>query len=128
MGVLDELLGAPLSRALPDVARAAAGGDALAALNALGRSSIGRVEVRSQVSPAVVVDDPLAPSTAPPNPLLRLLKPEVRVYDPDGKLLVAVAPYGEPTENYLPYLLVGAGLLALGAWVAGAMILRRIGK
>lgn len=127
-GFFDDLIG-PLSRALPGVADAAtSGGGAAAVLSALGREAVGRVELRSQVSPPVVVNDPLAPSNEPPNFLLRFLKPEARVYDQQGKLIVAVAPAGEPTENYLPYFLVGGGLLVIGAWVAGAFVVRRIFK
>lgn len=117
---LDLLLGG-----LPGAVTAAASGDPLAALQAFAQAGIGRVEVSSNVSPTVVVDDPLAPSSAPPNPIMQLIRPEVRVYDPSGRLIVAVAPYGEPTDNYLPYLLVGGALLALGAWVGGAWLMRR---
>ena len=117
-----------LVSALPAAATAVAGGDVASALSALGREQVGRVELRSQFTPPVVVNDPLAPSSGPPAWWMRLLKPEARVYDPQGNLVVAVAPAGEPTENYfIPSLVVG-GLLVLGAWVAGSYVLRRIGK
>lgn len=117
---------------LPAVAQAAAsGGDVSSVFTALGRSQVGRVEVRSQFSAPVVVNDPLAPSDGPPqepNWLMRLLKPEVRVYGQDGSLVIAVAPAGEPTENYLPWLIGGTVVLVVGAWVAGAFVLRRVLK
>ena len=109
----------------------ASGGDVAGVFTALGRSQIGRVEVRSQFSPPVVVDDPLAPSSGPPQPppwYLRLLKPEIRVYAPDGSLTMAVAPAGPPTENYVPYLVGGTLIFVLGAWVAGSLLLRRVLK
>lgn len=117
---------------LPAVAQAAAsGGDVSSVFTALGRSQVGRVEVRSQFSAPVVVNDPLAPDTGPPqqpNWLMRLLKPEVRVYGQDGSLVIAVAPAGEPTENYLPWLIGGTVVLVVGAWVAGAFLIRRVLK
>lgn len=119
-----------LMRGIPEAASAVASGDAVAALTALGRGSIGRVEIRSQFTPPTVVNDPLAPGAqdAQPSLLMRLLKPEARVYDPEGNLLVAVAPAGEPTENYLPYLVVGATVLVVGSWVVGSWLISRIGK
>lgn len=117
--------------ALPAAAEAAAGGDVASVFTALGRSQVGRVEVRSQFTPPVVVNDPLAPQSGPPQPppwYMRLVKPEVRIYAPDGTLTMAVAPAGEPTENYLPYAIAGGAALAVGAWVIGALLLRRISK
>lgn len=127
-GFLDDLLGSSVvSRGLPAAASAAAGGDWGAVANALGREAVGRVEVRSQVAPPVVVD-PFAdaPPDAPPNPILTLVKPEVRIYDPAGRLVLAVAPYGTPTEHYLPYLVLAAAAFAVGAWAIGAYLLRRV--
>lgn len=118
-------------KSLPAVAQAAAGSDVSSVFTALGRSQVGRVEVRSQFSAPVVVNDPLAPAEGPPqepNWLMRLLKPEVRVYGQDGQLVIAVAPAGEPTENYLPWLIGGTVVLVVGAWVAGAFVLRRVLK
>lgn len=119
-----------LMRGLPEAANAVASGDAVAALTALGRGSIGRVEIRSQFTPPTVVNDPLAPGQAGQEPslLMRLLKPEARVYDPEGNLLVAVAPAGEPTENYLPYLVVGATVIVVGSWVLGSWLISRVSR
>ena len=127
-GFLDDVLGSPaLRRGLPAAVNAAAGGAAWGEVAAaLGREAVGRVEVRSQVAPPVVVD-PFAetPPDAPVNPILALVKPEVRVYNPEGKLVLAVAPYGAPTENYLPYLVGAAAVGLVGAWIVGSYLMRR---
>lgn len=125
-GLLDSVIGA-----LPGAASAVASGDAAGVLTALGRSQIGRVEVRSQFSPTQVIEDPLAPQSGPPqepNWVMRLLKPDIRVYDPRGNLVVAIAPAGEPTENYLPWLIGGTVVVVLGAWVAGSLVVNKIAR
>lgn len=127
-GFLDDVLGAPaLQRGLSAAVNAAAGGQGWGSVaSALGREAVGRIEVRSQVSPPVVVDPFGGPPDAPPNPILAFVRPEVRVYDPTGRLVFAVAPYGEPADNYLPYLVGAATAAVVGAWILGSYLVRRL--
>jgi len=75
----------------------------------LARASVGRVTFRSQVSPPIEVDPfaPGPPSTGP-NPLMLLFRPEVEIRDPRGNLVASIAPWGRPTANYFPWLVLGA--------------------
>lgn len=105
----------------------AVSGDWSAVASGLVAANVGAVTFRSQVSPAVTVD-PFAPAPpeAAPNPILLLVKPEVVVHDRDGKVIAAVAPYGAPTENYVPRLVIGGVLLVVGlvtviAWLGAAV-------
>ena len=117
---------AVLTKALPSAGNAAAQQDWSAVANALGREAIGKVEVRSQITPPVSVD-PFAPGEpGPPNPILALVKPEVRVYDPAGNLLFAVAPAGPPTENYFPGMVVAGTIAALGGLALLRWLMRRL--
>ena len=97
----------------------------------LGRFGAGvavkRVTIRTQFSPAFTLEpgyggegpdgEPLPPSGFSFGALLR---PSITVEGPLGD--VHYAPYGEPTENYLPYMLGGAAVVfAAGSLFCGAM-------
>lgn len=125
---LDQLakLAAGAANALP----AARGGDWSGAGAAFARGLVGRVEIRSQVAPPIVLDpfaegDPNAQS----NPFLPFIRPQLIVYDPQGQVTMTASPYGEPTANYFPWLVGGAIIFAVGAVTVigaiGAAISRR---
>lgn len=109
------------------LASAAAGVDWSTLAADVGRRFVGEVTLRTQISPPVTFD-PFAPtpSAAPTNPLLSLLRPEVTVRAPDGSTALVVAPYGHPTGNYLPWLLVGVAAFVLGAVALVGLVARRI--
>lgn len=98
-----------------------------AAANALGRATVGRIVVRTQVAPPIVID-PFAPAppAAPPNPVLMFVRPEVTVTAPDGTPIATFAPYGAPTENHLPWLILGTLALALGGVAIVGYLARRL--
>jgi hypothetical protein len=85
------------------------------------------VTFRSQVTPDYTYD-PWAPS--PPQPpssttnwLMDIVKPEITLHGDLGD--VVIAPYGTPTENYVPYILLGTAAMVVGsiaiiAWIARA--------
>lgn len=83
--------------------------------------AISRVEFDSQFSPVITYTPGPSGEGAPSsgglfaglNPL-RLLKPRARIYLAVGGPPIVVAPGGEPTGNFLPFLLA-----ALSAGVAG---------
>lgn len=88
----------------------------------LARSVIRDVTFRSQVTPDATMD-PFAPpaprssGSVVGDAIMGAVKPAVYVRTPAG--VVAIEPYGAPTENYLPALVVGA---AAGALAAGGAI------
>ena len=90
---------------------------------AVGVAAIQSVTLRTQVSPPVTVD-PFAegpPASPAPNPFLSFVKPMIEVQTAAGRMVIA--PYGEPTENYFPWLVAGAVVFFFGAvgligWVA----------
>jgi hypothetical protein len=83
----------------------------------------GRVVLRSQITPDVVYD-PSAPA-APPQEgrltewfLRNVVKPELTIQTAAGEFS-AYAPYGKPTHNYFPLLMIlgAGGAFFLGRWV-----------
>lgn len=118
-----------------DIAGAATSGDWSGAASALGRQAIGRVEVRSQVLPTIVVD-PFAPAADAPAPagdgmaaaLMSFVKPEVVILDPQGGLVAALAPYGPPQRNYFPWIVGGAVAAVIGVVASIAWAARKIGR
>ena len=97
--------------------------------SAIGQQVIGTITIRTQFSPPIVID-PFAPSppSPGPNPILSLLRPEVVISSPDGKSLVSFAPYGAPSTNYFPWLIVGGIALIFGAAGIIAIVARRFLK
>lgn len=104
--------------------QAAAGGDWSSAVATIGRESVSRITFRSQLSPPLSVD-PFAPQAAgPPNPILALIRPEVTVETRAGSLVMA--PYGTPSANYLPWLILGVLVTGIGIIVGIGYIARRL--
>ena len=103
-------------------------GDWGAAAQSLGQQAVKKITVRTQFSPPVVVDPfaPAPPGPPAPNPLMMLIRPEVTIEGPGGKTIIA--PYGTPSQNYLPWLLAGLAIVGLGVLGAVAMIARRVGR
>lgn len=129
MGV-DDIIGRVASKG-GNLLDAAAAGNWATVASSLAAQAVGRVEIVSQVSPPIVVDPfaPAPPAPPGPNPLMSFVRPVVRVYDPEGGLLYEVAPYGRPSGNYFPWLVLAAvvagfGFTGLVAWL-GAFIGRR---
>jgi len=95
---------------------------------ALASTAIKKVTIRSQFSGEQEVQ-PFAPNDQPPPPpggfsIMSLIKPEIQLDTAMGPYIIA--PYGHPTENYLPYLIGGAALLGFGIVATIAFIARRI--
>ena len=105
-------------------AGSAVDGDWAGAVQALGRGTVTSVTIRTQFSPPFTFD-PFAetPPDAPPNPILALVKPEITIDTAGGALVMA--PYGEPTANYLPRLVAGVAIGVLGFVALVATIARR---
>ena len=112
------------ARAAAQAFGAAKEGEWAEAVQALGRGTVRSVTIRTQFSPPITFD-PFAevPPDAPPNPILALLKPEVEIETAGGAIVMA--PYGPPTENYLPRLIVGVVVGIVGAIGLIATIARR---
>lgn len=114
----------------PDTIAQAVSGNWASVAGTLAAANIGSVTFRSQVSPDVTVDPfaPAPPDTAP-NPFMLFVKPEITVRDRQGQIIASVAPYGAPTENYVPRLVIGGIVMAVGAvtviaWL-GALLERK---
>ena len=74
------------------------------------------VFVRSQITPEVQIDPTASPEQQQArsgggfgNWIMSLVKPAVYVETPAGT--IKAAPWGEPTNNYLPALLIASGVL-----------------
>ena len=108
--------------------KGAQSGDWGAAVAAVGKQAVGKITIRSQVSPDVVIDPfaPQAPAPAAPNPLLMFVKPEVVIQSPDGSTVTTLAPYGHPTGNYWPWLVAGAVVAVFGVFGLVAFVARRV--
>jgi len=93
--------------------------------SSFAKSMVKTVTVRSQVTPDYTYD-PWAPSPeAPPADswLMNLVKPEVTIQTSGAPIVVA--PYGTPTENYIPHALFGGAAAVIGTimlivWIARA--------
>ena len=121
-GIFDFLSSPSGQAATAEAAVAVSSGDFSSAGAVLGRAGVQGVTFRTQISPPITVS-PFAetPTAGPPNPLLSFLKPQVEVDTPGGRIVVA--PYGEPTANYFPWLAIGVvvfgmGVVALIGWIA----------
>lgn len=112
----------------------AGAGDVLSALgsSALAGVALQSVTVETQFTPAYTYV-PGPSGTAPAgggvlsglNPLA-ILKPKFTVQLATGGPPIVVAPYGEPSGNFLPYAIgAGAGLVALYALYTGAKTLAK---
>lgn len=82
--------------------------------SSLARSMVKGVTIRSQVTPDFTYD-PWAPTPpAPPGGggswLMEFVKPEITIET--GEQPIVIAPYGTPTENYMPHAIFG-GIAAL---------------
>ena len=100
-----------------------ASGDVSRAASALGQIAVQRVTLESQFLPPIsfepTYDSSGAPVQASPINPLSWVRPKLTVTPLVGPPVV-YAPYGEPTGNYLPYLVgAGAGGLALYALARG---------
>lgn len=94
--------------------------------------SIQSIELRSQVTPQVVIDRPFAPGGAAPpqvqggTPMSRVFME--RVAKPAayiklaGGAVVPVEPYGKPTEDYTGYMILGTAAVAAVGVFAGVKI------
>lgn len=103
-------------------------------LDALARQAVRRIEVSSQISPTIAIDDPFGPRD-PGGPrtdegggglvdfAMKLVKPKLVVTTAAGPK--TIAPWGEPTGSYLPLLLGGALLLGVGLVGTVGFIARR---
>lgn len=118
---LDQLV--RLTSGAATAATRANAGDWSGGASALGRGLVGRVEIRSQVAPPISFD-PFAPTPpeAPPSPILSITKPQFIIFDPEGQVVMTAAPYGEPTANYLPWLVGGVVVFVVGAFTIAAAI------
>lgn len=118
---LDQL--ARLAAGVANASFSARAGDWSSASGALGRQFVGRIEIRSQISPPISFDPfAEAPPAAPANPIMPFVRPQFIVYDPQGQVVMTAAPYGAPTANYLPWLIGGVVIFVVGAFtVAGAI-------
>ncbi len=102
-------------------------GDTSAAFaSALAKGLVKSVTVRSQITPDYTYD-PWAPvPEAPPGGggsfLMDLVKPEITVETSAGP--VAIAPYGAPTENYVPHVVFGGLAAVIGAFMLVVWIAR----
>jgi len=95
--------------------------------SSLARSMVKGVTVRSQVTPDYTYD-PWATSPEPPpgnSWLMNFVKPEVTIDTGPDSVPIVVAPYGTPTENYIPQVAIGGVAALVGAvmlivWIARA--------
>lgn len=91
------------------------------------KSMVKSVTVRSQVTPDFTYD-PWAPTPEQPpggggSWLMEIIKPEITIEG--GEQPIVIAPYGTPTENYMPHALFGSaaalvGVVMLIIWIARA--------
>ena len=99
-----------------------------AATNAFG-SAVESIEFRSQVTPPIIINQPLAPAGQRPAPqvqggtplttiiLDKAAKPAMYIHLKGG-IVYPVEPYGKPTEDYTGLMIGGIGVtLAIGALV-----------
>lgn len=83
------------------------------------QSQVDKIVVETNVPFAerLVIDKPFSDEAqkAPPSPALTFARPKISVYDAQGKLVKALAPYGEPAgaKNWAGRLLVGGSVAAL---------------
>lgn len=95
---------------------------ALGVAQRLAGETIQSIELRSQVTPQVIIDKPFAPSGATPpqvqggNPMSRVFmekiaKPAAYIKLVGGAV-VPVEPYGKPTEDYTGLMLLGTAAVA----------------
>ena len=124
MGFFDTFATPQGAKAAGQAIGAAASGDWGAAAQALGQQAVKKVTVRTQFSPPIEVD-PFAstPPGTPVNPILALVKPSVTIEGPGGS--TTISPWGEPSANYLPWLVGGVVVVALGVVAVIAAIARR---
>jgi hypothetical protein len=99
----------------------------MASIASLISGSVQGVTFRSQVTPDYTYD-PNAPAPAEPQSswLMQLVKPEVTLQTPLGPM--RVAPYGVPTQDYFPILVIGGIALLVGAFTLAGWIGRVTAK
>lgn len=87
-----------------------------------GSRLVKNVRIRTQISPEVNIN-PFGPTEGQkPSLLMSLIKPEIVVELTTSEPIV-IAPYGTPTKNYMPAMVVVGGGIALGAIVALSNVL-----
>lgn len=76
---------------------------------------VGRVVVRTEWGPDIVIDEPFSAQPTGGSPATAYLKPEISIYPRAAGGIAAdpiqFAPYGSPGETKWPYLITGIGLL-----------------
>ncbi len=86
---------------------------------------VGRVVVRTEWGPDVVIDDPFSAQPTGGTPAAPYLRPEIAIYPRAGGAISAdpirFAPYGSPGETKWPFIVAGGGLL-LGWFIFRAFV------
>lgn len=99
--------------------------DFLAKVTTAAGGLIDNVVIETDITPRIVISQPLAPSAGPPNPIVAAIMSRIRPraiinYTADSGIApLIVAPYGEPTpltdaeSNFAAAILIGVGVLSI---------------
>lgn len=79
--------------------------------------AVGRIIVRTNLAPPIVLDDPFGSAKGDGGGgLLGVIRPRIEIYDPSGALIAAVSPAGEPSDIPLvPLIAVLVGVAVVAA-------------